>query len=323
MIFKLIGVCDRILLGSIVTATYPLGQIFLGFTAKAVKNYRQLLQIIYGPGFLILLYFWIAPESMRWLIANGKKRELLATLKRAERINGLKLSPDTIDRINIEVHEHPKPSADCGDGHTDSKWTQFKTILTTRSLLIRFLICAFAWITCSYVSYGISVTSTSLPGDIYVNFVVVAIAGVPAMLFVYFLMEACGRRWTLILSLLIGGTCIIASKLMPSNFTILSITLFFIGKCFITVAFTGLYVYTNELWPTSIRHTMMGLCSALGRIGSSFAPMARLLVWILFFSNFICKFNFVFNHISLFIFPSYLITFLVLSLKFENAHLSY
>lgn len=273
-----IGVEDRVLLGSLVTATYPFGQIFLGLTARAVHNYRLLLQIIYAPGFLILLYFWIAPESIRWLIVNRKKKRVLSTLKRAECVNGLKLSQNTVDRINIEINENIKLKPDdMDDSNEESKLHQFAIIFRKSNLLLRFLFCAFAWLTSAFVSYGISLTSISLAGDKYINFVVIAVAGIPAMLFVYFLMESCGRRWTISLSLLIGGASIIASKILPSNFSILSITLFFIGKCFITVAFTGLYVYTSELWPTSIRHSMMGLCSTIGRIGAAAAPLAPLL----------------------------------------------
>lgn len=243
-----IGVKDRVLLGSIVTATYPFGQIFLGFTARAVRDYRLLLQIIYAPGFLILLYVWIAPESIRWLIVNHKKKRVLSTLNRAENVNGLKLSQNTIDRINIEINENIKMKPIDAEDHTahrESRLHQFRMIAKKNALLIRFLICAFAWLTSAFVSYGISLTSITLAGDKYINFVVIAIAGIPAMLFVYFLMESCGRRWTISMSLLIGGTSIISSKMLPPHFSILSITLFFLGKCFITVAFTGLYVYTR------------------------------------------------------------------------------
>lgn len=273
-----IGVKDRVLLGSIVTATYPLGQIFLGFTARAVRNYRQLLQIIYAPGFFILLYIWIAPESIRWLIVNQKKERVLSTLRRAERVNGIKLSSNTLDRINIEINDNINIKTDHLNDKDGSKSKQFKIIFTKRTLLIRFMVCAFTWLTSAFVSYGISLTSISLADDKYVSFVVIAIAGIPAMLFVYFLMESCGRRWTISVSLLIGGLSIIASKMLPDQYNILPITLFFFGKCFITVAFTALYVYTSELWPTSIRHSMMGLCSTIGRIGAAAAPLAPLLV---------------------------------------------
>lgn len=274
---------NRILIGSLVTATYPFGQIFLGLAARAVKNYRRLLQIIYAPGFLILVYIWIAPESIRWLIVNRKKQRVFATLNRAELINGLKLSKSTIDRINVELSENEVNQSSDDAQSIKNKLRQFGQILTCREFLIRFLICAFAWLTNAFVSYGISLTSISLAGDKYLNFMVIAVAGFVAMLFVYFLMESCGRRWTIFMSLLIGGASIIGSKLLPANFTIYSITLFFIGKCFITVSFTGLYVYNSELWPTNIRHTVMGFCSTIGRIGSALAPMAPLLVCLLSF----------------------------------------
>lgn len=265
-----IGVKDRVLLVTLITATYPFGQIFLGLTARAIQDFRRLLQIVYAPGVLILIYVWIAPESIRWLIVNGHKGRVLTTLRRAERINHVQLSPSTVELITSEHHDkHNAPI---------EKTDRITQVLRKRVFLIRLFICAFAWIASAFVSYGISLTSVSLAGDKYVNFVVIAIAGIPAMLLCYFMMESLGRRWTLFSSLLIGGASIIASKLMPLNLGALSITLFFIGKCFITVAFTGLYIYTSELWPTNMRHSIMGVCSTMGRIGAMFAPFAPLLV---------------------------------------------
>lgn len=220
-----VGVKDRILVGSLITATYPFGQIFLGLVARAVQNYQQLQQTIYGPGFLIIIYLWIAPESIRWLIVNRKKEQLFSTLKTAENLNGVKLSQNTIDRIHVELSAKRTRHSD-ENRTTESKWQQFRLVLTKRTFLIRFLICSFAWLTNAFVTYGISLTSVSLAGDKYINFVVVAIAGIPAMLFVYLLMESLGRRWTISISLLIGGISIIASKLLPNNFSVSRKSLF-------------------------------------------------------------------------------------------------
>lgn len=267
-----IGVRDRILLVTLIVATYPLGQIFLGLTARAIQNFRLLLQIIYAPGFLILIYLWIAPESIRWLIVNGHKNRVLQTLGRAERINRVQLSENTIRLINLERNEKNNLPTD--------KTNRITEVLKKRVFIVRLAVCTFAWISSAFVSYGISLTSVSLGGDKYVNFVVIAIAGIPAMILCYFMMERLGRRWTLFSSFIIGGTSIVCSKLMPDHLQALSIALFFIGKLFITVAFTSLYIYTSELWPTNMRHSIMGLCSTMGRIGSMFAPFAPLLVGI-------------------------------------------
>lgn len=246
-----IGVKDRVLLGSVITATYPFGQIFLGLVARYTRNFRHLIRIIYAPGFLIIIYLWIAPESIRWLIVNGKREQTLDTLKRAERINGVEISASTLLVINEELDKRNETSSGtAGQKQNDGAGRLIRKIFTHRIFLIRMIICLFAWIANAFVSYGISLTSVSLAGDKYVNFMVIAMAGIPAMLICYFMLEKCGRRWTLCSSLIIGGTSIIASKLMPPHLRSISIALFFLGKCFITVSFTGLYVYTRFVSPT-------------------------------------------------------------------------
>lgn len=268
----------RVLLSCLMTATYPLGQVFLGLTARAVQNYRHLLRIIYAPGFLIIIYIWIVPESIRWLICNCKKERILSIIKRAQKVNGIRISSNTIDQLSNEIDGNANTAENSNTHSLKIKFQQFGQILRKPKLLIRFLICAFAWFVNAFVSYGISLTSTSFAGDKYINFIIIALAGIPAMLIVYCLLDSWGRRWTNCISLSIGGISIIASKLLPSHLNALSIAFFFIGKCFTTAAFSSLYVYTGELWPTNIRLSVMGFCSTVGRAGAALAPLTPLLV---------------------------------------------
>jgi hypothetical protein len=69
--------------------------------------------------------------------------------------------------------------------------------------------------------------------------------------------------------------------LILTDYTVLKLIVFLAGKCAITIAFTGVYVFTAELFPTELRHTMLGTCSMVGRIGSIIAPQTPLLVSIL------------------------------------------
>lgn len=108
---------------------------------------------------------------------------------------------------------------------------------------------------------------------------VVALAGIPAVAVCYYMLENLGRRKTLCVALSVGGAAIVSSKLIGSQLpSYIPLLLFFVGKCFITVSFSGLYVFTSELWPTSFRHSMMSFCSSAGRVGSMMAPLAPLLV---------------------------------------------
>ena len=45
-----------------------------------------------------------------------------------------------------------------------------------------------------------------------------------------------------------------------------------IGKAAITASFSVIYVYTAELFPTSVRHIAVGSSSMMARIGGLVAP---------------------------------------------------
>ena len=70
--------------------------------------------------------------------------------------------------------------------------------------------------------------------------------------------------------------------LISTDYTTAKLIVFLAGKFAITIAFTVVYVFTAELFPTELRHTMLGTCSMVGRIGSIIAPQTPLLVSILF-----------------------------------------
>lgn len=45
-----------------------------------------------------------------------------------------------------------------------------------------------------------------------------------------------------------------------------------IGKYSVALSYSVLRLYSNEIFPTSIRNTCMGLCSMIGRVGVMIAP---------------------------------------------------
>lgn len=57
-------------------------------------------------------------------------------------------------------------------------------------------------------------------------------------------------------------------------------TLNLLGKLCISMAFSSVYIYTGELFPTQARHSLLGTCSMWGRIGALVAPQTPLLVSI-------------------------------------------
>ena len=55
-------------------------------------------------------------------------------------------------------------------------------------------------------------------------------------------------------------------------------TLSLLGKLCISFAFAGVYIYTCEIFPTTMRNLGIGFCSFCARIGSALAPIVTSLV---------------------------------------------
>lgn len=98
----------------------------------------------------------------------------------------------------------------------------------------------------------------------------------PGYFITHFFMERLGRKRTLFLGLMGSGIFCILAEYVPgvSAKTISYVS----GKLLITIAFTCLYIYTVEVFPTNLRHRFFSICSVVGRIGSTLAPLTPLLI---------------------------------------------
>ncbi|KAJ6645296.1 Solute carrier family 22 member 6-A, partial [Pseudolycoriella hygida] len=270
---ELVGRKKRAIGSVIISFVFSIGQVMLGFIALYVRKFRILLRIIYIPTFLVLSYIWIIPESIRWLLNKGRNEEAVRIIQKAAKINQKELSPKSIDSLQ-RCCSNVLPVESKGN---------FLMVKTSRILLWRLINCCFCWFTNGFVYYGLSVQSVVLGGNKYANFIMVSVGEIPAVAMTYILLQRFGRRWTLSSSMIVAGIVCILSEISLSteHGRIIRLFLFFIGKCSISVSFYVLYVYTTELYPTFLRQSLMGLCSAFGFIGSMLAPQTPLLARIL------------------------------------------
>lgn len=106
-------------------------------------------------------------------------------------------------------------------------------------------------------------------------FQVVCLIELPSYFFTNILMEKIGRKKTMIFGMIGSGIFCILSELVEGT---LEKTIFFIiGKVLITIAFSCLYIFTIEVFPTSLRHRFFSICSVVGRIGSILTPLTPIL----------------------------------------------
>lgn len=267
----------RVLTSIIIAGTVPFGEILLALCAMYFPNFRSLLLVIFTPGLLMFVYYWLLPESTRWLYVTGRYEQAEKNLKALARSNKKDIPQKSYDALRNQYQNIDQNVED----HTTN--VSFTTIFRNKTLIIRFISLSFCWVVNSFVFYGLGISSTRLQGDAnkYLSFIIVSFFEIPGTIAVLLLLDRCGRRGTLCGSLSLSGIAIILSTLVPSDNKALIIILLIIGKGAITCSFVSLYVYTAELWPTCLRNTMMGMCSMIGRLGGIFAAACILLTYIM------------------------------------------
>lgn len=145
-----------ILITCIILASYPMGQVFTAFIASYVQNYKLLLRIIGALGLLTFPYIWILPESLRWLLVNKHYSKSIEMVEKAAKINKKTVSVQTYNII----------ASNCKGNNSISECNgSFLEIVKSGSLLNRLTICTFCWISSTFVTYGVSIMSTSFQGD--------------------------------------------------------------------------------------------------------------------------------------------------------------
>ncbi|CAO2633239.1 Solute carrier family 22 member 13 [Lemmus lemmus] len=239
-----------------------LGQTVLAGLAYGVRNWRLLQIIGTAPVFLLVFYFWVLPESPRWLLSKGRIEEAKQLVQKAASVNRRSLSPDLLSQL---IPEKTGPSGNALD--------LFRHPYLRRVTLILIAV----WFVDSLVYYCFSFQVGDFGLDIYLTQLIFGVVEMPARFSSIPLMEKLGRKRGLSGSLTLAGTVCIIIIFIPAGLPTVVTVLAVAGKLASSSAFTISYVYTAELYPTIIRQTGMGLVSIFSRIGGIITPLVMLL----------------------------------------------
>ncbi|XP_023932923.1 organic cation transporter protein-like [Lingula anatina] len=263
---ELVGPSKRMLVGIVIEYFFAAGYVLVTGLAYTLRHWRHLIATISAPSFVFVSYWWLIPESPRWLLASGKERqrnEAERILKHAAKINRAKLPEDIFE--NISVYE----------GQTASP----VNILHSRRLFTTLFIVALNWFVVSMVYFGLSLNSGKIGGDVFVNFLIIGLVEFPAYS-VCFVIDRLGRRPLHIAGMVVGGLALLCTIFVEVyaekgteayKWSIVCLTL--IAKFGSTVAFAIVFIWTAELFPTVLRNFVMGFCNTMGRVGGMTAPV--------------------------------------------------
>jgi hypothetical protein len=250
------------------SASYGLVGIILGFYFMLINNLTLLLWfnlIISIVGYYIVHKYFV--ESPRWLNSQNRLEEALDELKKIAIINNSLEHYETFLEVNKDIlHENKKEIKKVK--HEYNIVQIFK--LKSQQYYIYNLM--YIWFFITVCFYGNFTALNKNKGNLFLNSIFTYTGEVISEMFSGVLANKFGRvRVTEILSYL-GGFAFIISYFIQDNKIFLSFILFLSSFGF-AGALNLLYIYTNELFPMSIKALTFGFMYLMSRAGGMVIPL--------------------------------------------------
>lgn len=243
----------------------------LGYTVVSAfgEGWRYIAIITSLPVLMLLWWRRTLPESARWLESQGRLEEAEAVVAKIEaqfKARGIELPPVNLAQTLTPV-QAGKSSA---TGNLKAIWSAPLTGTTALTWCMWFTVAFsyysfFSWIPSLLVAQGHTVAKS------FAYSIAIYGSQIPGYFSAAWLNEKIGRKRVVALYMTCGGLAAVSLAFSTSVPTIMAA-----GMClsfFMNGAFAGVYAYTPELFPTSLRTTGVGTSSSFGRLGSVSAPI--------------------------------------------------
>eukprot|EP00038_Savillea_parva_P006783 m.165807 g.165807 ORF g.165807 m.165807 type:complete len:550 (-) comp12608_c0_seq1:198-1847(-) len=242
-----------------------------------IDSWRLFLLASTVPSLLATILVGMTNESPRWLMLNGYPMEAERVLESLARSNGTMNSGWEVALRSSMNEAAQGTGADSDSEATERKQRTFidaMVELTSPPLASRMLLLCGCWFFLSFGFYGFTLWLPSYyqsggiddDSDVYLVSIFVGLANLPGNMFSYLMVDRIGRKWTLILSLVLSGACVFVVLGITTTEGVVAFSCVFAAVS--VSAWNALDVLVVELFPTIVRSTAFGIQAAVGRMGS-------------------------------------------------------
>ncbi|XP_046746608.1 organic cation transporter protein-like isoform X1 [Diprion similis] len=263
IIMEIVGVEWRPMWSVLFHLPFITGNLINVLISYATRTWYGFQIAISVPPILLLSYYWVIPESPRWLLAVGRVDEAQIILTKAAKRNKI-----PFENVKIAIESYSESNS--RDAQAVTEKYSILHLFKTPNLRVKTLCVCANWLSCGICFFGLTQYVGTLSGDIFVNVAAAASMQLPGTVLVLFLISRVSR-----LKVMIGGNLLSGLSLLLLVFISNStarVTLATIGLVGMSISFPTVYLYSTEVFPTVVRNVGLGLASVSSRIGSMVAP---------------------------------------------------
>uniref|UniRef100_A0A672HLR9 Solute carrier family 22 member 13-like n=1 Tax=Salarias fasciatus TaxID=181472 RepID=A0A672HLR9_SALFA len=244
----------------------PLGFMILPGAAYLISNWRILQIVLYSPLVIVVaIFYWVLPESARWLLTQGRKEEAVKLIQRTAKMNGRNITKDLLNNVRTLENKCQIKKGNVLD------------LFRIPYLRKRTLIMSCVWFATSLTYFGLSLNVGTFGLDVYLTQLIFGLVEIPARLITLPCLQYFGRRMWQSGTLIFGGLACLVILFVPRDLPTVVTVLAVLGKFTACSIFITVYIYTAELYPTSLRQNGLGVNGMFGRVAGILAPPIRLL----------------------------------------------
>ncbi|XP_074839920.1 putative transporter SVOPL isoform X2 [Carettochelys insculpta] len=283
----------------------PLSQVFwlagslliigLASVLNPTIGWRWLIRIASIPGIILILAFKFIPESARYNVSTGNKEAAVATLQKIARLNhsampeGILVEPANARRGRFRDLLDPKylrTTLQIWIIWLGISFAYYGVILASAELLERDMVCSLQTVAKpelrddSQESHSPCHCRFFAPSD-YQIMIISTIGEIACINFL-------GRRLTL--SITMGCTALFFLLLNICTTSSGLTGFLFMLRALVAANFNTIYIYTAEVYPTTMRALGMGTSGSLCRVGAMVAPFIAQVLMSTSFLGALCLF---------------------------------
>ncbi|XP_023944225.2 organic cation transporter protein [Bicyclus anynana] len=205
---------------------------------------------------------WMVLESPKWLMDSDRIDDTVIAMEKLASYAGL-----PIENIRNQIEEYSAH-------HSTKSRRRIKIwhIFRHKKLALNFLYMSIIYFLCGMGYYGVTQYISKMSGNIHINVAISGLLLVPGTIAAIFLLQILNRRTFLMTTIFLSSLFMIFNVCIPMYYKWMRVVIACICNCFFFMSFIIVFLFGVELFPTSVRNSVLGILSVLARLGQIVAP---------------------------------------------------
>nr|XP_034380533.1 solute carrier family 22 member 16 [Arvicanthis niloticus] len=265
-VMEIIGKKSRTWASMHLNTFFAIGAMLVALVSYLVKTwwlYQIILCTVTTP---FILCCWMLPETPFWLLSEGRYKEAQGTVDTMAVWNKSS-SCDLVELLSLDVTTSHDRSPKGIRKHRLADL--FHSPDVTKMTLVVWL----DWLTANlgYYMFGVEAIRRKENDPLFL-FLVGAVE-IPAYVCLCIWLQRVGRRKTIFIFLLLSSIPCVVFVVMPSNYKTAKRMIAFVIKIVIGSVFALIYLYTAELYPTTVRCLAVGSSNMVSHMAIMVVPL--------------------------------------------------